>query len=68
MILTKTAHWMQMRTSFLNLTAATAPAGWEPQTTGFNNEGFAAFTAKNGALENGDEIHIMYDEFGRGHR
>ena len=26
----------------------------------FNNEGFAAFTAKNGALENGDEIHIMY--------
>ena len=26
----------------------------------FNNEGFAAFTTKNGALENGDEIHIMY--------
>ena len=26
----------------------------------FVNEGFAAFTAKNGALENGDEIHVMY--------
>ena len=36
-------------------------AGWMGTLNDwFNNEGFAAFTAKNGALENGDEIHIMY--------
>ena len=38
-----------------------AGAGWMGTLNDwFVNEGFHAFTAKNGALENGDEIHVMY--------
>ena len=36
-------------------------SGWMgTQNDWFNNEGFAMFSVKNGKLENGDELHVMY--------